>query len=284
VFCSTFDQKVELIFDIYDFDCDGFITQVDVSTVMASMPVVNAGGLVGEGKFTQEGGGLENFEQRVETMEEMSKILSHCFQGNPRLNFAQFKKMNEEISSDTVLSVMSLFRERLPCSENFWRYKRNYDIHMKANPDAPQDHKDPVTRRIASPKMRHVRALSPYSQMKQDCESEQAQSGRSFLQNYAKGGGKFAAMAKAEGAKDYRETFQQKLERIKQLKKEQGKDVEVQNQKFDSSEEEEYKRPEPLNLDPSPGERGEMPLSQLKKNSHKDQFIQNSDQLSPTGR
>ena len=39
--------------------------------------------------------------------------------------------MNEEISSDTVLAVLGLFRERLPCSENFWRYKRNYDLHMK---------------------------------------------------------------------------------------------------------------------------------------------------------
>jgi len=39
--------------------------------------------------------------------------------------------MNEEISSDTVLAVLGLFREKLPCSENFWRYKRNYDQHMK---------------------------------------------------------------------------------------------------------------------------------------------------------
>jgi len=39
--------------------------------------------------------------------------------------------MNEDISSDTFLSVLGLFRERLPCSENFWRYKRNYDLHMK---------------------------------------------------------------------------------------------------------------------------------------------------------
>jgi hypothetical protein len=39
--------------------------------------------------------------------------------------------MNEEISSDTVLALLGLFRERLPCSENFWRYKRNYDIYLK---------------------------------------------------------------------------------------------------------------------------------------------------------
>jgi hypothetical protein len=29
------------------------------------------------------------------------------------------------------LAMLSLFRERLPCSENYWRYKRNYEIHMQ---------------------------------------------------------------------------------------------------------------------------------------------------------
>lgn len=28
------------------------------------------------------------------------------------------------------LAMLSLFRERLPCSENYWRYKRNYEMHM----------------------------------------------------------------------------------------------------------------------------------------------------------
>jgi hypothetical protein len=85
---------------------------------------------VAEGQFTQEGGGLDNFEQRVETLNDM-KILDACFEGRQRIDPTQFKRMNEDISSDTVLAVLGLFRERLPCSENFWRYKRNYDLHMK---------------------------------------------------------------------------------------------------------------------------------------------------------
>jgi hypothetical protein len=40
--------------------------------------------------------------------------------------------MNEEVASDTLLSVINLFREKLPCSENFWRYKRNYELHMQS--------------------------------------------------------------------------------------------------------------------------------------------------------
>jgi hypothetical protein len=61
----------------------------------------------------------------------MNQILEVCFEGKLRIDPTQFKKMNEEISSDTVLALMGLFRERLPCSENFWRYKRNYDLYLK---------------------------------------------------------------------------------------------------------------------------------------------------------
>ena len=74
---------------------------------------------------------MDNFEQRVETMNDMHQILEICFDGKQRIDPAQFLKMNEEISSDTLLAVLGLFRERLPCSENFWRYKRNYDLHIK---------------------------------------------------------------------------------------------------------------------------------------------------------
>ena len=83
LYCSTFDEKVEFVFEIYDFDKDGFITKTDISTILASLPVINFTTLSRqhEGKFTQEGGGLDNFDQRVETLEEMNKILEICFEG-----------------------------------------------------------------------------------------------------------------------------------------------------------------------------------------------------------
>lgn len=53
------------MFEIYDFDGDGFITKNDISTIISSLPVINfhnankAQNI--EGKFTQEGGGLDTF-------------------------------------------------------------------------------------------------------------------------------------------------------------------------------------------------------------------------------
>ena len=112
----------------------------------------------------------------------MNNILKLCFEGKQRIDPAGFRKMNEEISSDTVLAVLGLFRERLPCSENFWRYKRNYDLHMKmagsGGKNSPEiDSQSQLSngstmKRIASPKMKHVRALSPYAQQRDEQASQ----------------------------------------------------------------------------------------------------------------
>ena len=55
------------------------MTKNDISTVMASLPVINFKNIGQdreiEGKFSQEGGGLDSFDQRVETLEDMNRIL-----------------------------------------------------------------------------------------------------------------------------------------------------------------------------------------------------------------
>ena len=46
VFCSNFNQKADLVFEIYDFDGDGLVTKNDISTILSSLPVVNFEGNV----------------------------------------------------------------------------------------------------------------------------------------------------------------------------------------------------------------------------------------------
>jgi len=41
LYVSNFDEKTEFIFDIYDFDNDGYITKNDIATVFNSLPVIN---------------------------------------------------------------------------------------------------------------------------------------------------------------------------------------------------------------------------------------------------
>lgn len=47
------------------------------------------------------------------------------------INLAEFVQITEEVCSDMALSVLSLLRERMPCSENYWRYRRNYHLHIE---------------------------------------------------------------------------------------------------------------------------------------------------------
>ena len=39
IYCSNYDQKIRFVFDIYDFDCDGYISKDDISAVLNYMPV-----------------------------------------------------------------------------------------------------------------------------------------------------------------------------------------------------------------------------------------------------
>jgi Ca2+-binding EF-hand superfamily protein len=131
IYCSTFEQRTKFVFEIYDFDGDGLVSKDDISTILSYMPVTKNIPVLGEGKFTQEGGGASDFNERIETLQEMFKILDICFQEKTQINFKEFQRINEEIASDMLLSVLNIFREKLPCSENFWRYKRNYELHMQ---------------------------------------------------------------------------------------------------------------------------------------------------------
>jgi hypothetical protein len=60
----------------------------------------------------------------------MYSILKLCFGQKKSLSQPEFKQITETVSSDMVLSVLSLLRERLPCSENYWRYRRNFELTM----------------------------------------------------------------------------------------------------------------------------------------------------------
>jgi Ca2+-binding EF-hand superfamily protein len=52
IFSSTFDQRTKFVFEIYDFDADGYISKADISTILSYMPVTKTTPVDGEGKFT----------------------------------------------------------------------------------------------------------------------------------------------------------------------------------------------------------------------------------------
>jgi Ca2+-binding EF-hand superfamily protein len=91
LYCSKFNAKINFIFDIYDFDGDQMISKKDILTLLTSMPTVHitAPGkapLRSEGKYTQEGGGQELFEERVESLQQLYKVLDYSFEQNEKIS------------------------------------------------------------------------------------------------------------------------------------------------------------------------------------------------------
>jgi Ca2+-binding EF-hand superfamily protein len=57
---------VKLVFDIYDFDRDGYITPEDVRIILSYVPILNSKDVKTgpkEGVITSHGGGFEDFDQ-----------------------------------------------------------------------------------------------------------------------------------------------------------------------------------------------------------------------------
>jgi len=115
-----------------------------------------------EGAFTQAGGGSQVFIDRMKNQEELFKLIDEVFGDKKKINFEDFEKINSEISSEMFLSLIILLQSSLPCTENFTRYKRNYEKYLEGTGEAPK-HGAAEIKQIASPRL--MSSLSPLNSM-----------------------------------------------------------------------------------------------------------------------
>lgn len=69
----------------------------------------------------------EIFLDRIESQKELHDLLDICFSKQDEINFKEFKAINEQLTSEMVLCILSIFREKLPHASNFYSYRRNYE-------------------------------------------------------------------------------------------------------------------------------------------------------------
>lgn len=62
-----------------------------------------------------------------------------------------------------VLSVLSLLRERLPCSENYWRYRRNFELTMDIDQENTKSPNSVKPKQIAQAHLSFVKNLMQYN-------------------------------------------------------------------------------------------------------------------------
>jgi len=81
------------VFEIYDFDRDGYITPEDVRIILSYVPILNTKEIKTgpwEGVITSEGGGYEDFDARIKIQEQIAEMVEKCFGKKDKLNLEDF--------------------------------------------------------------------------------------------------------------------------------------------------------------------------------------------------
>ena len=100
---------------------------------------------------------------RIQTQEEISLLLANVFGDKKRINYEDYVKINQEMSSEMFLSILTLFQTNLPCSVNYYRYKNNYEKYVgEEKKDGDKPEQQAVVKTIASPRL--MSKLSPVAQ------------------------------------------------------------------------------------------------------------------------
>lgn len=79
-----------------------------------------------EGKYTSGIGAETSFIDRQEVQQEIQTLLDQMFAVKDKIDFNEFKKFNQEVTSETLLCILNTLRNCLPCTNNFYLYMRNY--------------------------------------------------------------------------------------------------------------------------------------------------------------
>ena len=70
------------------------------------------------------------FMDRIETQEEIQLLIANVFGDKKRINYDDYVKLNQEVTSEMFLSILTLLQTNIPCSVNFYRYKSNYEKYL----------------------------------------------------------------------------------------------------------------------------------------------------------
>ena len=122
-------------------------------------------------------------------------MVEACFGEQDQLDLNQFQQIQENKTSDMLLSVLNLMREKLPCSENFYKYQAEFEKTLDGS--GPER----KTKKIASPHM--LRSLSPTARERKGSGDEGAGAG-SMLSKVTSEEAKNINLAQFQSAKEER--------------------------------------------------------------------------------
>ena len=77
------------------------------------------------------------FLDRLKNQEEIQALLNEVFGTKRRISLDEFKRINQEVTSEMFLSLLILLQNSLPCTENFYRYQKNFEKYISTEGGDP---------------------------------------------------------------------------------------------------------------------------------------------------
>ena len=93
LFQGNFEETLNSIFEIYDFDSDGFINKEDVRIIMFYLPL----------KIQNV---KNDFKQQMDSLDEINEILEHTFENEIELNIDKYRELIKKRVSDTCIHLI----------------------------------------------------------------------------------------------------------------------------------------------------------------------------------
>ena len=132
LFYEDYEKNSRFIFDFYDFDNDGKISQEDIRVVLSYITLTYMDTNNSEKKIVH--GTNLSYKNRVTSQEELCNILNTCFSDShiksTKINYKQFKYIIENINSDIYLMIFLFLLERKPFTN---KNIQSYEHHSRTN-------------------------------------------------------------------------------------------------------------------------------------------------------
>ena len=118
LFSESYDKLTKFIFNFYDFDKDGYISNEDVRVVLSYIPL-NESQIVDSSLMNKYKSRLDKqeYKDRVESQDELQKLLDKCFKNVELLKYNSFLNVIENLSSEIFLYILIFLLENRPFSK-----------------------------------------------------------------------------------------------------------------------------------------------------------------------
>lgn len=115
LFSENFEVLTKFIFNLYDFDNDGRISREDINVIFSYISIKTRNKNIF--KYANE-----DYKDRIESKEEIFKIVENIFNNKQTIDFEEFSDITENRFSETFIYVNLKFK--------FFIFKLAVNIHF----------------------------------------------------------------------------------------------------------------------------------------------------------